>query len=141
MKSLRAFYLLLHVAAAGLVPSFAAAKMATPVSDITVPAGFKVELVRSAEPEEGSWVAMCKDKKGRLIISPQDGQPLLRVTLNDGKIEKLERIEIKDENQKNIKIGQAMGLLYAYDSLYVSGAGPQGLGLYRLTDKNNDDQY
>jgi putative heme-binding domain-containing protein len=105
--------------------------------------GFKVELVRAAEPEEGSWVAICKDNKGRLIISPQDGQPLLRATLKDGQIDKLERIELKNEapESKPIRYGSAMGLLYAYDSLYMSGAGPQGLGLYRITDSNGDDQY
>jgi putative heme-binding domain-containing protein len=141
MKLFRASYVALQVVGLSLVSAFAAAKIATPVSDITVLPGFKVELVRSAEPEEGSWVAMCKDKKGRLIISPQDGQPLLRVTLKDGKIDKLERIEIKGADDKTQRLGSAMGLLYAYDSLYVSGAGPQGLGLYRATDSDGDDQY
>src|SRR6476620_7283067 len=116
MKSLRACYVLLHAVAAGVLSSFAAApKGPLPASEITVPPGFKVEMVRAAEPEEGSWVAICKDNKGRLIISPQDGQPLLRVTLNDGKIEKLERIELKTgegAEQKNIRYGSAMGLLY-----------------------------
>ena len=65
-----------------ILSSFAAApKAPLPASEITVPPGFKVEMVRAAEPEEGSWVAICKDNKGRLIISPQDGQPLLRLTL------------------------------------------------------------
>src|SRR5204862_3426547 len=95
MKLIRACYVVLHFASAGLLSTLAAPKEALPASEITVPPGFKVEMVRAAEPEEGSWVAICKDNKGRLIISPQDGQPLLRVTLNDGKIGKLERIELK----------------------------------------------
>src|ERR1044071_10454990 len=109
------------VAAASLLSSFAATKAPTPASEIKVPEGFKVEMVRAAEPEEGSWVAICKDNKGRLIISPQDGQPLLRIALKDGKIEKLERIELKSgegASAKAIRYGSAMGLLYAYDSLY-----------------------
>jgi len=145
MKSLRACYVFLHAVAACALSSFAAApKGPLPASEITVPAGFKVEMVRAAEPEEGSWVAICKDNKGRLIISPQDGQPFLRVMLKDGKIDKLERIELKSgegADAKPIRYGSAMGLLYAYDSLYMSGSGPGGLGLYRLTDSNNDDQY
>ncbi|HEY6228418.1 MAG TPA: heme-binding protein, partial [Verrucomicrobiae bacterium] len=144
MKSLRACYVLSHAVAVGLLSSFAAApKGPLPASEITVLPGFKVEMVRAAEPEEGSWVAICKDNKGRLIISPQDGQPLLRMTLKDGQIDKLERIELKSEGPeaKPIRYGSAMGLLYAYDSLYMSGAGPQGLGLYRITDSNGDDQY
>src|SRR5262245_26550384 len=32
--------------------------------------GFKVELLRSARTNEGSWVSMTVDPKGRLIISP-----------------------------------------------------------------------
>src|ERR1051325_2946300 len=96
MKSLRACYALSQAVAVGLLSSFAAApKGPLPASEITVLPGFKVEMVRAAEPEEGSWVAICKDNKGRLIISPQDGQPLLRIALKDGKIEKLERIELK----------------------------------------------
>jgi putative heme-binding domain-containing protein len=131
----------MQVAAAGLLSVFAAEKVPTPPESIKVPEGFHVDLVRSAEPEEGSWVAICKDNKGRLIISPQDGEPLLRIALKDGKVDKLERIIIKGDDGKNLKLGSAMGLLYAYDSLYVSGAGPQGLGLYRVTDTNGDDQY
>jgi putative heme-binding domain-containing protein len=130
MKFLRAL-LLFPFAVATL---FGAARVATPVSEIAVAPGFKVELVRSADPTEGSWIAMCKDNKGRLIISPQDRQPMLRVTLSSaGAIEKIEKIDLK--------IGTAMGLLYAFDSLYVSGIGPDGPALYRLTDTNGDDQY
>jgi putative heme-binding domain-containing protein len=134
-------FVLAQVAVASLLSSFGATKAPTPASEIKVPEGFKVELVRAAEPEEGSWVSICKDNKGRLIISPQDGQPLLRVTMKDGKLEKMEPIELKSDEGKNIRYGSAMGLLYAYDALYMSGAGPQGLGLYRITDSDNNDQF
>lgn len=137
MKSLRACSLVLQLATATLL---AADKAATPVSDIKVPEGFKVELVKAAEDEEGSWVAICKDDKGRLIISPQDGQPLLRATLADGKISKLEKLQFKS-GDKTLRVGSSMGLLYAYNAIYMSGAGPDGLGLYRLSDSDNDDQY
>ena len=53
---------------------------ATPTSSIKVAEGFKIELLRSAAAEEGSWVCMTIDSKGRLIISPQDGQ-LWRATV------------------------------------------------------------
>ena len=123
----------------------AAGKPATPASNLTVPEGFKAELVRSALPVEGSWVCLALDDKGRLIISPQDilrrddaGKVveggLLRMTLGaDGNVTLVERIELP--------VGGAMGLLYAFDSLYVSGEGAQGTGLYRLTDTNGDDKY
>src|SRR5437660_2777449 len=76
---------------------------------------------------------MAIDPKGRLIVSPQDKQPLLRLTIADGKFAKMEKIDLP--------VTSSMGMLYAFDSLYVSGRGPNGIGLYRLRDTDNDDQY
>ena len=53
---------------------------ATRAEDLKVPAGFKVELLRSAKAGEGSWICMTTDPQGRLIISPQqDDLPLFRI--------------------------------------------------------------
>ncbi len=108
---------------------------ATAAETLTVPPGFKVELLRSAEPGEGSWISMAVDAKGRLIISPQDDkQPLLRVTLDrKGQIAEIEPIPAP--------LRQAMGMVYAHDSLYVNGHGPKGTGLYRLIDENQNDRF
>ncbi|MEO6034583.1 MAG: hypothetical protein ABIQ35_04950, partial [Verrucomicrobiota bacterium] len=94
------------------------ASQATAVEDLTLLPGFKAELLSSAQAGEGSWICMTIDDKGRLIISPQqDELPLFRVTLSaDGKIAKTEKIPAP--------LHQAMGLLYAHDSLYVNGHGP-----------------
>ncbi len=108
---------------------------ATAASNLTLLPGFKVELLHSSEPGEGSWIAMAVDPKGRLIISPQEGTGnLLRVTLSrQGQIEKIEKI--------GQPVGVAMGLLYAFDSLYVNGNGPSGLGLYRLPYNRKTDGF
>lgn len=108
---------------------------ATPAESLTTLPGFKVELLHSSEIGEGSWICMTVDNKGRLIISPQaDTQPLLRVTLSkSGKVSKIEKIPAP--------VHQAMGLLYAHDSLYVNGHGPNGTGLYRLIDANHNDRF
>ncbi len=108
---------------------------ATPVDQLTLLPGFQAELLASAQAGEGSWICMAIDDKGRLIISPQqDDLPLFRVTLSrDGKVTKTEPIPAP--------LHQAMGLLYAHDSLYVNGHGPSGTGLYRLVDKNKNDQF
>jgi len=108
---------------------------ATPAEALTILPGFKVELLHSAQRGEGSWICMAIDPKGRLIISPQqDERPLLRVTLTRaGQIEKIETIPAP--------VRQAMGMCYAHDSLYVSGHGPNGTGLYRLIDSNHNDQF
>lgn len=110
-------------------------KEATPAEGLTAMPGFKVELLRSSEPGEGSWISMTVDHKGRLIISPQDDkQPLLRLTLaRNGQVEKIEPIPAP--------MRQAMGMCYAHDSLYVNGHGPDGTGLYRLVDKNHNDRF
>lgn len=107
---------------------------ATPVEDITVPTGFQVELLRSAQLGEGSWVGLAWDAQGRILLAPQEeDRPLLRVTLREGRVE---RIEPFAES-----IRQAMGLLWALDSLYLNGKGPQGTGLYRGRDLNGDDRF
>jgi hypothetical protein len=41
---------------------------------IRLPDGFKIELLYSVpRDDQGSWVAMCQDDKGRLIVSDQHG--------------------------------------------------------------------
>jgi putative heme-binding domain-containing protein len=116
----------------------APAAQATPVASLKVSPGFQVELLYTVPKEqEGSWVAMCTDPKGRLIVSDQYGA-LYRLTppplgVSTGlQVEKLE-----------VAIGQAQGLLYAFDSLYVMVANDafQGRGLYRLRDTNGDDAF
>ncbi|MDB6150730.1 MAG: Heme-binding protein [Chthoniobacter sp.] len=153
-----------------------AAASATPAEQLQVAPGFKVELLKSATPGEGSWISMTIDAKGRLYISPQGAVPesafkwaegdvprrsegsegragtapsdpprasllrgkksswggLVRVTLDDkGQIAKWERVPVP--------VGDSMGMLWAFDSLYVSGEGPEGRGIYRLKDTDGDD--
>ena len=109
--------------------------LATAADKLAVLPGFNVELLRSAQVGEGSWVSMAVDAKSRLIISPQEGVGnILRISLSKaGQVEKVEKIAQP--------VGSAMGLLYAFDSLYVNGRGPQGLGLYRLRDTTGSDEF
>jgi putative heme-binding domain-containing protein len=110
---------------------------ATPVEDLKVAKGFNVELLYSVpKDEQGSWVNMCVDPKGRLIVSDQYGS-LYRVT-PPGILEATELVVEKI----NVDIGEAQGLLWAFDSLYVSvnrGQKYDG-GLYRVRDTDGDDQ-
>ncbi|HTL59130.1 MAG TPA: c-type cytochrome [Candidatus Limnocylindrales bacterium] len=105
------------------------------VANIKVAKDFKIELLYTVPKKpEGSWVAMCMDPKGRLIVSDQNGA-LYRVTLpgaNGGTV-KTEKI--------NLNTGFAHGLLWAFDSLYVAvDEGKQAHGVYRIRDTNGDDQ-
>ena len=84
------------------------------VANIKVAKDFKIELLYTVPREtQGSWVAMCIDPKGRLIVSDQNGA-LYRVTLpeSNGGTAKTEKI--------NLNTGFAHGLLWAFDSLYVA---------------------
>ncbi|MEQ9407971.1 MAG: DUF1080 domain-containing protein [Fuerstiella sp.] len=110
---------------------------ATAVEDLKVAPGFEVELLYSVpKSKQGSWVNMCVDPKGRLIVSDQYGA-LYRVTppgiLNATELS-VEKI--------NVDIGEAQGLLWAFDSLYVSVNKGQKYagGLYRVRDTDGDDQ-
>ena len=93
-------------------------QLATAAESLTTLPGFKVELLRSADAGEGSWICMAVDPKGRLIISPQqDDRPMLRLTLDKkGQVALVETIAAG--------IHQEMGLCWAQDSLYANSHGP-----------------
>ena len=80
---------------------------------------------------------MCTDPKGRLIVSDQNGG-LFRVTPppigNTNTQAKVEKIPAD--------IGEAQGLLWAFDSLYVmvNKTSKYEHGLYRVRDTDGDDQ-
>lgn len=115
------------------------ADLATPIERMRVHKDFKVELLHSVpRKEQGSWVNMTVDPKGRLIVSDQYGK-LYRITppaiggkASDTKIEQL-----------NVEIGRAHGLCWAFNSLYVvvSENGNPGPGLYRVTSSQKNDQF
>ena len=102
--------------------------------------GFKAELLHVVpKGEQGSWVALTEDHKGRLIASDQYGH-LYRIT--PPKIgEDASKIYIE---KIDVPIGHAQGLLWAFNSLYVvvngGGIAGHGSGLYRVTDTNGDDK-
>jgi len=108
---------------------------ATSASSLKLLPGFEADLLRSAQPDEGSWVCLTFDPQGRLYISPEgDSRPLLRVTLNsEGQVARVEPVAAP--------IHFAMGLLFAHGHLYANAIGPSGSGLYRLSDTNHNDRF
>lgn len=129
---MRARYVrLLLVTCSLLVGTELSANEATPVSSITAHDGFEVELLRSAQPGEDSWISMTFDDRGRLILG-LDNQGVGRLTLpTDGSRADFERIENSFRHCR--------GVLYAHDSLYVCATNSKGF--YRLRDTNADDQF
>ncbi|MBI5759831.1 MAG: c-type cytochrome [Planctomycetales bacterium] len=56
---------------------------ASDAAAVRVVPGFRVELLRSSQPGEGSWVSLTFDSRGRLIVG-REGKGLLRMTLAAG---------------------------------------------------------
>ena len=100
---------------------------------IRVMPGFQVELVRSSQKGEGSWVSLAFDAKGRLIVG-REGPGILRMTLP--KIDTSDEIKVEVINDK---LQECRGLLWAFDSLFANANNSKGL--YRLRDTDGDDQF
>ncbi len=112
-------------------------------TEIQLVPGFKAELLYTVpKDQQGSWVAMTEDDKGRLITSDQYGG-IYRVTLpaagkSDGiKVEPL----TLPNGTSGTPLGGAHGLLYAFNSLYLMNNEMADKGLWRLKDTNGDDQF
>ncbi len=112
---------------------------ATPVDRIKAPAGFQVELLYSVpNAEQGSWVALCADDKGRIYASDQYGglyrfkAPAPGRTLTNTDIEKVPA-----------PIRAVNGMVWAFGALYCGVNDYEKKipsGLYRLSDSDGDDR-
>ena len=124
------------------------------IAGLKLPEGFHADhLYSPGLNDQGSWVAMTFDDKGRMIASDQYGNlyrlqiPPVGADTSTAKV-KVEKLEIKLIGDTGYtKMGFAHGLLYAFNSLYVmvndegDTEHSQHSGLYRLQDTNGDDQY
>ncbi|WP_442511560.1 c-type cytochrome [Novipirellula sp. SH528] len=112
---------------------------ATPIDRITAAEGFKVELLYSVPGEvQGSWVNLCTDNKGRLLVSDQFGG-LYRITPPPAGQE----IKPSDIEKVPANIRAVNGMVWAFDALYVGVNDYERKipsGLYRVTDSDGDDQ-
>jgi putative heme-binding domain-containing protein len=109
---------------------------ATAAEHITALPGFTVELIRSAQAGEGSWVGMAFDPQGRMVIARED-RGLLRFSLNTKNQSSgapAWRVETINTN-----LLECRGLLFAHGALYANANNSKGL--YRLRDTNGDDQF
>ncbi|PZV84546.1 putative heme-binding domain-containing protein [Algoriphagus aquaeductus] len=122
------------------------------IDKLKLPDGFVAELLYSpGENDQGSWVAMTFDDKGRMITSDQYGF-LYRLELppigSDSTVKpKVEKLIVGNVPDSLVGMGYAQGLLYAFNSLYVmvnhnpNARFSQPTGLYRIQDLDGDDQF
>jgi len=85
--------------------------------------GFEVELLRTADADEGSWISLTFDERGRAILSRED-QGLLRMTL-DKSYQSVERVETIDVDLKECR-----GLVFQESELFANANNSKTL--YRL---------
>jgi putative heme-binding domain-containing protein len=103
---------------------------ATDPATFTLLPGFKAELLRSAMPEEGSWIALAFDPQGRLTLA-REKKGLLRFTLDSVGVAKVEVI--------NDTLLECRGLLYAHGALYANANNSKTL--VRLRDTKGTGQF
>lgn len=111
---------------------------ATPAESLQVMPGFKAELIYSVpNNEQGSWVALTVDAKGRLVTADQYGA-VYRITPPPVGAKTPAFVE-----RLPSRLSGAQGLLYAFDSLYVmvNETPTIAAGIWRLRDLDGDDKF
>ncbi len=108
-------------------------RQATAPRSIRLRDGFRVELLRSAQAEEGSWISMTFDDQQRIVVGLDD-KGLARLTLSEDRSSADFALLQETETYRHVR-----GVLHAYDSLYVCATNSQGV--YRLQDRDGDGEY
>jgi putative heme-binding domain-containing protein len=112
---------------------------ATPVNRIKAAKGFKVELLYSVPgQDQGSWVNLCTDDKGRLLVSNQFGG-LYRITPPAAGMP----VETANVEKVPADVRGVNGMVWAFGALYVGVNDYEQKmqsGVYRITDSDGDDQ-
>jgi putative heme-binding domain-containing protein len=93
---------------------------------------FIVEKVYSVPKDQGSWVSLCVDPKGRFYACDQADAGLFRLTLRGEQPPLVEKISTGALEG----LSGAQGLHWAFDSLWFHR---NGGNLIRLTDADGDD--
>ncbi len=111
---------------------------ATPVERIKAPEGFQVELLYSVPGgEQGSWVALCSDNKGRILASDQYGDLYRFNPPPTG-----QPLRGEDVKKLPVNIRAINGMVWAFGALYAGVNDYEQKiqsGLYRITDSDGDD--
>ncbi|MEO9891555.1 c-type cytochrome [Aurantibacter sp.] len=113
---------------------------------INLPSGFELEeLYSPSDHEQGSWVALAQGPENKMFACDQYGKIYQFNAPAAGST-----IKATDVKPLNLPIGEAHGLHWAFNSLYVAvnkrwqddvpDDEEYGSGIYRLTDSDNDGE-
>ncbi len=91
---------------------------------------FQVELILDGE-DLGSLISMTFNEFGQILAGQEGGQLLLIYDSNNDKIH--DKVRTYCDKVKNCQ-----GILALNGEVFVTAEGPDGIGLYRLTDKDRD---
>ncbi len=112
---------------------------ATPIERIKVAKDFRVELLYSVPmADQGSWINLCTDDRGRILVSDQYGGLFRFAPPPAGKPLATAAIE-----RVPAKVRAINGMVWAFGALYVAVNDYEKQipsGLYQVTDSNGDDQ-
>ena len=112
---------------------------ATPVSRIKAKPGFAVELIYSVPgQEQGSWVNLCADDRGRIYASDQYGGLYRFTPPPPGQTVARSAVERMPADIRAIN-----GMAFAFGALYVGVNDYENIiksGVYRITDSDGDDR-
>ena len=104
-------------------------RTATPPASIRVPPGFRVELLRSAQEGEDSWISMSFDPRGRIVVG-LDKVGVARLSPRDGDW----GFERLDDTLRHCR-----GVLCAYGGIYV--AATDSKEFWRFRDSAGDGRF
>ena len=90
-------------------------------------AGFQISLIRTANEEEGSWISLAFDDKGRAVVARED-EGLLRMTFdaNHASVEKVEAIKVD--------LKECRGLVFNSKDLYANANNSKALYRVQISD-------
>ncbi|MBM3965648.1 MAG: hypothetical protein FJ308_11380 [Planctomycetes bacterium] len=120
--------------------SLVAQEQATPAEAIRVRDGFWVDRIYSVPKDQGSWVAMCFDDRGRIYASDQ-GPRLFRITPAEEGTERESLVEVVSD-----RWGFSQGMSFINGALYLIQHGDRSDEnfrpdvLLRIIDTDGDDK-
>ncbi len=111
-----------------------------------LPDGFELEdLYHPSEHEQGSWVALAQGDNGQIFACDQYGKIYSFMAPEEGSV-----LDPGDVKPLDLGIGEAHGLLWAFNSLYVAvnkrwdddvpDESENGSGIYRITDSDGNGE-